>query len=63
MATLNPEMGMKGLKKLYEDFTEKPLDDLPREKIFLTERERDKMVRQLREWGIISELNHCPECG
>ena len=63
IATLSPEMGMKGLKKLYEDFTEKPLDDLPREKMLLTDRERGKMVRQLREWGILSELNHCSECG
>ncbi len=63
VATLRPEMGMKGVKRLYEDLSGKPLDDLPRERLFLTTEERDAMVARLRGQGILGELKHCPECG
>lgn len=61
--SLRPEMGMKGVKKLYEGIAGKPLSDLPRERMFLTDDEREGMVRKLRKKGILDGLNHCPECG
>ena len=59
---LRPEVGIKGLKKLYSDLAGKPMDDLPRDRLFLTQEERDNMVTRLRQEGILDELNYCPEC-
>ena len=61
-AALRPEVGIKGLKKLYSDLAGKPMDDLPHDRLFLTQEERDKMVTRLRQEGILDELNYCPEC-
>ncbi len=61
-ATLRPEMGIKGIRKLYSDFTGKALDDLPKDDLFLTTEERDRMVKKLRKEGILAAVNYCTEC-
>ena len=61
-ATFSAELGGKGIKKLYNDLTGKPLDDLPKESFFLTTEEKDEMLVRLREEGILEEMNYCPAC-
>lgn len=61
-ATLRPEMGIKGIRKLYADFSGKGLDDVPKDNLFLTAEERDLMVKKLRKEGILAEINYCTEC-
>jgi len=62
VATFSAEMSGKGIKKLYHDLKGKPLDDIPKENLFLTTEEKDEMVYRLREEGILAKLNYCPAC-
>jgi len=62
VATFSAEMGGKGIKKFLDDLNGKPLDDIPKEKLFLTTEEKDEIVSRLREEGILSKLNYCPAC-
>lgn len=63
VATFQAEIGIKGLKKLYKNFTGKSNEDIPTEKLFLTSEEKDSMVTKLRENGILGKLHYCAECG
>jgi len=62
LATLRPEMGFKGIRKLYADFSGKELEDVPKDDLFLTSEEKDRMVQRLRKEGILAEINYCTEC-
>lgn len=62
-AVFSAELGVKGLKKLYEDLSGRPFDDLPREELFMTSDEKDAIVERLRRCGITQRLNYCAECG
>jgi len=61
-ATFSAELGGKGLKKLYDDLTGKPLDDLPKESLFLTTEEKNDMLIRLRETGVLQQMKYCPPC-
>lgn len=61
-ATFSAELGGKGIKKVYNDLTGKPLNDLPKESLFLTTEEKNDMLVRLRETGILGKLNYCPTC-
>ena len=54
--------GIKGAKRLFEEFTGKPLDEIPAEKFLLTNEEKDKMLMELRNAGIMQKINYCPAC-
>lgn len=62
VATFSAELGTKGIRKIYTDLTGKPLDDMPKESMFLTGEERDDMLTKLRESGVLAALNYCPAC-
>lgn len=62
VATMNSEIGIKGIKKLYADFTETPLVKIPKEGFMLTGEERDRMLSQLRDYKIFDNLHYCPAC-
>jgi len=62
IATLNTEMGVKGIKKLYSDFTQSPLERIPKEGFLLTTEERDRMLSQLRDSKVFDHLHYCPAC-
>ena len=61
-ATFSAELGGKGIKKLYDDLTGKPLDDLPKESLFLTTEEKNDMLIRLRETGVLQKMKYCPPC-
>jgi len=62
VATFSAEIGTKGLKKIYNDLAGKPLDDLPKESMFLTTDEKNDMLVKLREEGILAKMHYCPAC-
>ncbi len=62
IATFSAEMSGKGIKKLLEDLNGKPLDDIPKENLFLTTEEKDEIVTRLRDEGILAKMNYCPAC-
>ena len=62
VATLNTEIGIKGVKKLYGDFTQTPLNKIPKEGFILTSEEKDRMISRLRDNDIFKKLHYCPSC-
>ncbi|MDP6155881.1 MAG: FHA domain-containing protein [Candidatus Thermoplasmatota archaeon] len=62
VATLNSEIGMKGVKKLYSDFTQTPLNKIPKDGFTLTAEEKDRMISRLRDNDILKKLHYCPGC-
>ncbi len=56
------DIGLKAMGRLFQDFTGKTLDQIPSEKFLLTDNERNNLVMELRNAGIIDKLNYCPVC-
>ena len=56
------DAGIKSIKKIFQEFTGKPMDEIPAEKFLLTNEERDKMLSELRDREIMTKLNFCPSC-
>ena len=62
VATMNSEIGIKGVKKLYADFTETPLNKIPKNGFVITSEEKDRMIGRLRDNNIFAKLHYCPGC-
>lgn len=62
VGTLHTEIGVKGVKKLYADFTQTPLNKIPAKEFILTNEERDRMVSRLRDNGIFNKMHYCSSC-
>jgi len=62
IAGFRADMGAQGLKKIFNDLTGKQLDDYPKDSLFLTTAEKDKILTMLREEGILAGMGYCPNC-
>lgn len=54
--------GFKGMKRIFQEFSGKPLDEIPAEKFLLTTEEKDKILDELRSHGIMEKFHFCPSC-
>ncbi len=62
VGTLNAEVGIKGVKKIFSDFSREPFSNLSKKGFMLTNEEKDRMINLLRDKHILEKVHFCPAC-